>query len=82
MIKAVAPPAPPVTSVVNAPPPAVAKPAAQPATVSNASSAIVRPIPTGSRPSIANTTNIDTLLNARQKSGVVDSPTTPSDKVD
>jgi hypothetical protein len=35
------------------------------------SSAIVRPLATsmGGRPSIANTTNIDTLLNARHKSG-------------
>jgi hypothetical protein len=43
----------------------------------------VRPIAatlTG-RPSIANTTNIDTLLNARQKSGIVDNPPAPSDKV-
>ena len=48
-----------------------------------ASSAIVRPVATGvtGRPSIANTTNIDTLLNARQKSGIVDSPVAPSDKV-
>ena len=75
----------PATSVVSAPPPAVAKPASLPTAggLPNASSAIVRPIATTmvGRPSIANTTNIDTLLNARQKSGVVENPTAPSDKV-
>ena len=50
------------------------------------SNTIVRPTgpPIGSRPSIANTTNIDTLLNARHKSGpqgIEVPPKAPSDKV-
>ena len=49
------------------------------------SSAIVRPTATiGGRPSIANTTNIDTLLNARHKSGPQGNeapPKAPNDKV-
>ena len=35
----------------------------------------------GGRPSIANTTNIDTLLNARQKSSEGGAAKTPSDKI-
>ena len=48
------------------------------------SSAIVRPTATsvGGRPSIANTTNIDTLINARQKAGLPSEPVkAPSDKI-
>ena len=46
--------------------------------------AVQRPTLTlvGGRPSIANTTNIDTLLNARQKSGMTSEPAkAPSDKI-
>ena len=53
-------------------------------TSSTAASTIVRPTATtiGGRPSIANTTNIDTLLNARQKQGMeMQGPQSPSDKV-
>ena len=49
----------------------------------SSSSTIVRPTATtvGGRPSIANTTNIDTLLNAKEKSGSVEQHAKPNDKI-
>ena len=67
-----------MTAIGTAPKATTAKAPASTSSV-NTSSTIARPTVTtvGGRPSIANTTNIDTLLNARQNEKSI----TPSDKV-
>ena len=62
---------------------AVTSSAAATATTQSAANAIVRPTPiaVGGRPSIANTTNIDTLLNARIKVKPDDEVKLPGEKI-
>ena len=64
----------------KATPSAISAPAPTPPTTAATSSTIVRPTVStiGGRPSIANTTNIDTLLNAKQKSGPQVTPSSTS----
>jgi len=73
----------PVTTGSKAMPSTSAISAPAPPTSVATSSTIVRPTGStiGGRPSIANTTNIDTLLNAKQKSGPQESINVPNEKL-